>query len=140
MIYSKAQLFKTTGFLVIITLIAGILNTGCEDNNPTESEEEDLDGAEVVTEPQDVSFEVDEQQEFSAFVISAGGDTLNEDFDFTWNWYSSDAYVFTVETNGTVYGKSGGEAYCVVESETASGKVAAKMRFVGRDSAFVSIF
>lgn len=56
MIYSKAQLFKTTGFLVIIILIAGILNTGFEDNNPTESEEDDLDGAEVVIEPQDVSF------------------------------------------------------------------------------------
>ena len=83
---------------------------------------------------------VGEQKEFSAFVISATGDTLNEEYDFSWTWYSSDANIFTVENNGTAYAESTGEAYCVVEASTGTAKIKAKLRYVGLDSAFVSIF
>lgn len=140
MIYSKAQLFKTTVFFVTVILIVGILNIGCEDNNPTESEEDDLKGAEVVIKPQNVSIEVDEQIDFSAFVVSASGDTVNEEFNFQWNWYSSNPDVFTVQNNGTATGHNSGEAFCIVEASTGPSKIRAKLRYVGLDSARVLLF
>lgn len=140
MIYFKTQFFKTTGFSLIIILIAGMLNIGCEDNNSTESEEEELKGAEVVIEPQNVSMEVDEQVNFSAFVVSASGDTVNEDFNFQWNWYSSNTEVFTVQNNGTATGKNSGEAFCIVEASTGNSKIVTKMVPIGLDSARVFLF
>lgn len=140
MIYSKTQFFKTTGFSVIIILIAGMLNIGCEDNNPTESEEDELKGAEVVIEPQNVSMEVDQQVNFSAFVVSASGDTVNEEFNFQWNWYSSNPEVFTVQNNGTATGQNSGEAFCIVEASTGNNKIVAKMVPIGLDSARVLLF
>lgn len=140
MIYFKTQFFKTTGFSLIIILIAGMLNIGCEDNNSTESEEEELKGAEVVIEPQNVSMEVDEQVNFSAFVVSASGDTVNEDFNFQWNWYSSNPEVFTVQNNGTATGKNSGEAFCIVEASTGNSKIVTKMVPIGLDSARVFLF
>ncbi|MCG2589303.1 Ig-like domain-containing protein [Rhodohalobacter sulfatireducens] len=140
MIYSKTQFFKTTGFSVIIILIAGMLNIGCEDNNPAEPEEDELEGAEVVIEPQNVSMEVDEKVDFSAFVVSASGDTVNEEFNFQWNWYSSNPEVFTVQNNGTATGKSSGEAFCIVEASTGNSKIVAKMVPIGLDSARVFLF
>lgn len=141
MIYSQTQFYQTKGSLIIIFLVtASFMFTGCGDENPASSEEEELEGAEVVIEPQDVSLEVDEQIDFSAFIISASGDTVNEEFDFEWNWYSSNPEVFTVQNNGTASGQSPGEAYCIVEVETENSKIAAKAIFVGRDSAFVSLF
>ena len=140
MIYSKTHFSRTSGFLVTFILIAGILNTGCEDNNPTESEEDNLEGAEVVIEPQNVSIDVNEQIDFSAFVVSASGDTVNEEFNFQWNWYSSDPEVFTVQSNGTATGHHSGEAFCIVEASTGSEKIRAKLRYVGLDSARVFLF
>ncbi|MDR9366008.1 MAG: hypothetical protein RI575_11755 [Balneolaceae bacterium] len=140
MIYSKTQFFKTTGFSVIIILIAGMLNIGCEDNNPTEPEEDELEGAKVVIEPQNVSMQVDEQVDFLAFVVSASGDTVNEEFNFQWNWYSSNPEVFTVQNNGTATGKSSGEAFCIVEASTGNSKIVAKMVPIGLDSARVFLF
>lgn len=133
--------FLPLNFIIIMVVLSGVLiSNGCNDDNSIASEEDNLEGAEVVIKPRDVSFEVDEQHEFSAFVISASGDTVNEEFDLEWTWYSSNPDVFTVQDDGTASGISSGEAYCIVEAETASGNVAAKLRFVGRDSAFVSIF
>lgn len=121
-------------------IIAGLLGMySCsDDDSATGPEEEEIDVAEVVIEPQNATFEVDEQQEFSAFLISANGDTVNEEFeDIDWNWYSSDPDVFTVEDGGTATGHNEGEAHCIVEVSTENTKIVAKMRFVGRDSAFV---
>ncbi|NBC65875.1 MAG: hypothetical protein GVY07_09510 [Bacteroidetes bacterium] len=140
MIYSKTQFFKTTGFSVIIILITGMLNIGCEDNNPTESGEDELKGAEVIIEPQNVSMEVDEQVDFAAFVVSASGDTVNEDFNIQWNWYSSNPEVFTVQNNGIATGQNSGEAFCIVEASTGNSKIVAKMVPIGLDSARVFLF
>lgn len=138
--YSHTHFFQTTGFLVIIILITGIIIAGCEDNNPTQSEEDKLVEAEVVIEPQEVSIEVDEQADFSAFVVTASGDTVNEEFDIQWNWYSSNPDVFTVQSNGTATGHNSGEAFCIVEASTGNSKIVAKMVPIGLDSARVLLF
>lgn len=122
-------------------IIAGMLGMySCsDDNSATGPEEEEIDVAEVVIEPQNATFEVGEQEEFSAFLISASGDTVNEELEVEWNWYSSDPDVFTVEAGGTATGHNEGEAHCIVEASTENSKIVAKMRFVGRDSAFVTL-
>jgi hypothetical protein len=86
-----------------------------------------------------VFFKVGEQQDFSAFLISASGDTVNEELEVEWNWYSSNPDVFTVEAGGIATGHDEGEAHCIVEASTENSKIVAKMRFVGRDSAFVTL-
>lgn len=130
-------------FLLFITLVFFplLMSSSCKDNNSVSSSEDDeLDEARVVIEPENASFEYTNEQDFSAYVISASDDTVNEDFNLNWNWYSSDPNVFTVQNNGAAKGQNPGEAYCIVEASTESGKIAAKLRFTGRDSAFVRIF
>lgn len=128
-------------FLITVAFTGLLILTTCSEDSSTSSlEEDEIEVTKVVIEPASASFEIDEKQEFSAFLISASGDTVNKEFDIEWNWYSSNPEVFTVENNGTAYGKRAGEAYCVVEVTAEPGKVAAKLRFTGRDSAFVSIF
>ena len=111
-----------------------------DDNSVTGPEENEIENAEVVIEPQNVSIEVDEQIDFSAFVVTPSGDTLNEEFNFHWNWYSSNPDVFTVQNNGTATGHNSGEAFCIVEASTGSEKIRAKLRYVGLDSARVLLF
>lgn len=124
---------------IIITSILGMYS--CSDDNSATGpdDDEEIEVAEVVIEPQEVTFEVGEQQVFSAFLISAIGDTVNEDIEVDWNWYSSDPDVFTVEDGGTATGHAEGEAHCIVEVSTENNKIVTKMRFVGRDSAFVTL-
>lgn len=127
---------------IIAMIIAGVLGMcSCsDDNSATGPEDDEIEIAEIVIEPQNATFEVGEQYEFSAFLISATGDTVNEEFDVGWNWYSSDPNVFTVEAGGTARGHSEGEAHCIVEASIDNNKFVGKLRFVGRDSAFVFIF
>ena len=141
MTISKHQFFRPLQLLIIsITLVSMLITFGCDDDNSTGSVPEGLEGAEVVIEPQDVSLEVDEQVDFSAFVVSASGDTVNDEFNFSWNWYSSNPEVFTVQNNGTATGQNPGEAFCIVEASTGSAKIRAKLRYVGLDSARVFLF
>lgn len=117
-----------------------IFITCSEDTSSTSPLEDEIETARVVIEPKNASFEVNEELDFSAFVISASGDTMNDELNIKWNWYSSDTDVLTVQSNGTATGHNSGEAYCIVEATTETGKIAAKLRFVGRDSAFVLLF
>lgn len=133
--------YRLDNYIVLIVIFFGLLTfISCRDNGTsTDRDEEEAEVSEVVIEPQNATFEVGEQQDFSAFLISATGDTVNEDFDINWNWYSSDPDVFTVEDGGTATGHNEGEAHCIVEASTKNSKIVAKMRFVGRDSAFVTL-
>lgn len=134
---------KTYQGYIIAMIIAGMLGIyGCsDDNSATGPEEEEIEVAEVVIEPQNATFEVGEQQEFSAFLISATGDSVNEEVEVDWNWYSSDPDVFTVEAGGTATGHNPGEAFCIVEAELVAEKLKAKTKFVpiGLDSASVTL-
>lgn len=138
--FSKIRLFQIFRLLILVFLFSGIMITSCDDDNSVSSEEEEFKGAEVVIEPQNVTLEVDEEVDFSAFVVSASGDTINDEFNIQWNWHSSDPDVFTVKSNGTATGHSSGEAFCIVEASTANGKIAAKMVPIGLDSARVLLF
>lgn len=92
------------------------------------------------------------------------------DIEWEGDWWSTDTEVFSVENNGLATGQNSGEAYCVVEinlDETQiitmiknesidiagfiptgvslipalnTNALKTRMRFVGRDSAFVMVF
>jgi len=141
MIYSNTLYTRITVLLITIIALTGMLMaTGCDDDNPTEPEDEALEGAEVVIDPQEATFEVNEELNFSAFVISASGDTINDELNVEWNWYSSDTDVFTVQSNGTATGHNPGEAFCIVEASTTNSKIVAKRVPIGLDSARVFLF
>lgn len=140
MLISNLRILPLKSTIIICALSGVLISNGCDDENSTGSTSEGLNSAEVVIEPENASFEYTDEQDFSAYVISASGDTISEEFDIQWEWYSSNPNVFTVEDNGVAKGKNPGEAFCIVEASTGSAKITAKLRFVGRDSALVSIF
>lgn len=143
MLLAEKISYRLSNYTILIFIFVGLLTfIGCSDNGTaTDPDEEDVDVSKVVIEPQEATFEVGEQQEFTAFLISATGDTVdNEELDINWNWFSSDPDVFTVEDGGTATGHNEGEAFCIVEAELENTKVAAKLRFTGRDSAIVFLF
>lgn len=131
---------RSTRSLIILILLAASLITGCGDSSTTSSTEEDLEGAQVVIKPESASLEVDEELDFSAFVISATGDTVNEELDINWNWRSSNPNVFTVNDDGNATARNSGEAHCIVEATTANNKIVAKLVPIGLDSARILIF
>jgi len=126
--------------LLIFTFVGLLILISCSgEESSVGPEDEEVEIAEVVIKPKNVAFEVGEEYDFSAFLISASGDTVNDKFEIDWNWYSSDPDVFTVESGGTATGHNSGEAHCIVEVSTDNSKIVAKRRFVGRDSAFVTL-
>lgn len=131
-------------YSILFFISAGVLIfTSCGEDSSAGPDEDEIEVAEIVIEPENATFEVGEEHEFSVFLISSEGDIVNDQFDVEWNWYSSDPDVFTVEPGGMAYGHDSGEAFCIVEAveaELASGaKLKAKSAFVGRDSAFVTV-
>jgi hypothetical protein len=112
-----------------------LLISSCEENNQSQ----DPTIQDVIIQPSNTSFNVGEQHEFSAFLLTESGDTVEVDnADIELDWWSSDTTVFTVEANGTATGNNPGDAYCIAEvrvDEDAN----LKRIFTGRDSAFVSI-
>lgn len=132
---------KYIQLLITAVCLLLVVVSSCEDSSTNSTtDDEKLEGAHVVIDPAEASFEYTDQLDFSAYVISASGDTVNDDFELNWEWHSSDPNVFTVQSNGAAKGQHPGEAYCIVEASTESNKIAAKLRFTGRDSAFVRIF
>lgn len=125
---------------LLLSFIASLAFFGCSEDNSTGSEPDELKGAEVVIKPQNASLEINEEIDFSAFVVSASGDTVNDELDINWNWRSSDPDVFTVEDDGNATGRNSGEAYCIVEASTANNKITAKLIPIGLDSARILIF
>jgi hypothetical protein len=121
-------LFSAAASACVLLLLAG-----CD----TVTEPRDHQVESIVISPGTASMAVGEQTEFSAFAVTAEGDTVDtSDFDVQWAWWSTDPDVFTVDEHGTAVGHSPGEEYCVVEATILVGK----RNFTGRDSAFVMIF
>lgn len=88
-------------------------------------------------EPQEATFSAEEQEQFQALLLDADGNAVDpEGLDVTWEWWSSDTEVFTVEPGGLATGQAAGEAYCIIEVTVLEGT----QNFNGRDSAVVFIF
>lgn len=141
MLLAQKTNYRLSNYNILIFIFAGLLTfNSCSDNGTaTDPDDEEIEVSEVVIEPQNATFEVGEEFDFSAFLITVSGDTVNEEFEIDWNWYSSDQDIFTVEAGGTATGYNPGEAFCIVEAELVSEKLKAKTKFVpiGLDSASV---
>lgn len=80
--------YKLSNYTILIFISARLLTFfSCSENGTaTDPNDEEIAVSEVVIEPQNVTFEVGEQEEFSAFLISATGDTVNDEFEeIEWN-------------------------------------------------------
>lgn len=121
-----------------LALIGALVLAGCDSNEVAE----DPEIARIDISPDNASIAVGEQVDFSAVALTASGDTVR---DVEWEWVSTDPAVFTVENNGVATGQSPGSAFCTVgvsddATTNAIHRKAAKRRFDGLDSAFVSVF
>ena len=132
----KGRFFVLSMKGIILMSLVMLLLSNCEE----EEKETQVPTAErVIIQPKNAAFHVGEQRDFSAFVITASGDTVDIDNpDIELKWWSSDTTVFTVKNAGTATGQNPGEAYCIVEITIPDG-TSLKRLFTGRDSAFVSI-
>jgi hypothetical protein len=133
----KTRLIQTiTGILIMAFVFVGVfIFSGCSDDDAVELPDHQVH--EIVIFPDSAFFEVGQQVEFSAFALTAAGDTVDtSDLDIEWEWWSTDPDVFTVEDDGTATGQSSGDALCVIEATILRGT----QNFTGRDSAFVFIF
>ena len=129
--------------LVALVLTGALVLIGCDSNEVNEEPEIE----ELILSPSNVSIAVGEQVDFSVAALTASGDTIR---DLDLRWWSSDPAVFTVESNGTATGQRPGNAFCKVELTDDAANTAAYLKaahpktvkriFVGRDSAFVSVF
>jgi len=180
---NKIRLFQSAAIIVILLVCVGtLLFTGCDGDEATGPQNPVV--VDVAISPETAELEVGEELDFSAFALTAAGDTVDiSDLNIEWNWWSNDPEVFTVEAGGLATGQSPGEAYCIVEAivevglnfnekdvsiagigfsldgknkfQIGSFELSAgdqdisalenvsfkkKMRFTGRDSAFVMVF
>jgi hypothetical protein len=121
--------------IVILSLIPALGLMGCDSNDVEDPQGHGVER--IIISPNSASVAVGEQVGFSAFALTAQGDTVDTaGLNIEWRWWSSDPSVFTVEEDGTATGRSPGEEYCVVEATILSGL----SNFNGRDSAFVMVF
>lgn len=140
---ATSHIYTIRAFIVPLVLTGALALTGCDSTDA--NEEPPIE--ELIISPSSVNIAVGEQADFSAVALTASGDTIR---DLDLRWWSSDPAVFTVEGNGMATGQAPGTAYCKVELagdaattashlKTARSKLAKRI-FVGRDSAFVSVF
>lgn len=116
MIIAKIRLFQTTSIFFVALITTGMLMlSSCSSDDTTGPQSQQI--SVIVISPENASIEVGEQLEFSAFALTASGDTVDTaELDIEWQWWSNDPEVFTVEENGVATGHSPGEAYCVIEA------------------------
>jgi hypothetical protein len=103
--------------VILFTIAAAALTvaSGCSSDETTGSQSPQV--SEIRISPDNTSFEVGEQLDFSVVALSATGDTIDiSEIDIEWQWWSTDPDVFTVEAGGLATGQNPGEAYCVVEA------------------------
>ncbi len=115
--------------------VAGMFS-GCDKEDDPEPQN-DLE--QIVIIPQSASFAVGEQFEFSTAGVTSDGDTIDIsslDLGLEWNWWSTDTDIFTVDNDGNATGIYPGEAYCILDFTESE----IRLKFTGRDSAFVFIF
>lgn len=106
---------------------------GCDTNNPATDDE--ITGIRML--PDSASIEAGDQFQFSIVAVTESGEEL-EEHDLDVRWWSTDTDVFTVSDNGVAVANEAGSAWCMAEDENLS-KNQSAMRFVGRDSAFVTV-
>lgn len=111
-------------------LLASLLLIGCDTNDT--SADGEITAVEI--RPATASIEPGDREDFSVILRDAAGNPL-EDADVNIRWWSTDTTVFKVSEDGAATGKNEGTAYCIVEATT----LAKAARFVGRDSAFVTV-
>ena len=112
-------------------LIAFFLLIGCDSNDPEPAESE-IDAVAIT--PGTAVMNVGDQVDFTIAALTAAGDTVH-DANLDVRWWSTDSTVFDVEDGGTAIARNEGTAYCMVEVT----ELAKKLRFTGRDSAFVTV-
>ena len=127
--------------LAIFSLIAAFTGTmflgGCDSDQVSgpDFEYEDISRVEIY--PRSVELEAGDNEDFTFFLLTEEGDTIDTDkFDIETEWWSTDTNVFTVEENGFATSHEEGEAYCVIDITVHSGD----SNFGGRDSTLVFVF
>jgi hypothetical protein len=120
---------KTSGFFILVFAIVGaVIFSGCQKDDEIEPQTDEID--QIIIVPQEASFAVGEQFEFSAIGLTTAGDTIERadlDLDLEWIWWSTDPDVFTVENDGTATGHNPGEAFCVLEFSQTRGPYPSEM-------------
>jgi len=111
-----------------------MLQTGCSTDDD-EFQDKIVDFAIV---PEDADIGVGESVDFSVVFENAAGEEIPVPASYTTEWISSDTSVFQVNAKGIATGQMEGTAFCVFEASGDDEVI--RRRFVGRDSAFVSIF
>jgi len=120
--------------IIFMSLVMFLLSN-CEE----EGESQIPTAESIIIRPENAAFNVGEQRDFTAFIVTASGDTVGiNNPDIELRWWSSDTTVFTVKEGGTATAQKPGEAYCIAEVTIPDG-TELKRLFTGRDSAFVSI-
>lgn len=122
--------------LVALVFAGALALSGCDSTEDTPADP--IEG--IAVSPDTASIGIGEQMGFTVVGLTALGDTVR-DADLTLTWWSTDPSVFTVD-EGTATGQQAGTAFCKVEADDNSlGTIANSRvrRFVGRDSAFVSV-
>ncbi|PEN13118.1 hypothetical protein CRI94_10740 [Longibacter salinarum] len=112
--------------VLVLLLATTLLFIGCDSTDYRAEPDED-DIATVIISPDSARIGVGDRLDFSAAALTESGDTVA---NISLNWMTTDADVFTVDSTGLATGESPGAAFCTVTTQ----------RFVGRDSAFVSVF
>ncbi len=140
MLTNRFKLQTVNILFLQFAVVAMLMTTGCND---VTGPEEDHGVVDILIEPQEVEMEVGDQQPFEGFLIDEQGDTIDpaeiDGFDITWEWWSSDSDIFTVEQDGsagTGTGEGEGEAFCILEVTITDGS----SNFGGRDSSLVRLF
>ncbi len=122
-------------FFLLAVFAVLLIHAGCSSDEVAGPDGHGV--VEVRIEPQEATFSVGEQEQFQALLLDADGSAVDpEGLDVTWDWWSSDTEVFTVEPGGLATGQAAGEAYCIIEVTVLEGT----QNFTGRDSAFVFLF
>lgn len=140
---ANSHIYYIEAFVTALVLAGAFVLAGCDSTDANEEPQIE----ELIISPSNVSIAVGEQATFSAAALTASGDTVR---DLALRWWSSDPAVFTVKRNGVATGRAAGSAFCKVELTDDAATPAshlkavrsklAKRIFVGRDSAFVSVF
>lgn len=116
MIFTNRQLFKTPLLVLIAFASSSIwLFNSCSGDDSTGPQNPQI--VDIAITPDNATFAVGEQQDFSVVALTATGDTVDTaDLDIELQWWSTDNDIFTVEPGGLATGHNQGEAYCMVEA------------------------
>jgi len=104
--------FKSLHITVVVLFM---LLAGCSSDETTGPQ--DLQIVDISISPESAELEIGQELEFSAVALTATGETVDiSDLDISWDWWSTDPDVFTVEPGGLATGQNEGNAWCVVEA------------------------